>query len=79
MYGDLFKFNAREIASEPNPMVKAYGKGPPGKRCKHCLWLYGKVFSKVYYKCKKRGLDTNGPATDHRVNWTACGKFEALK
>lgn len=78
-YQELLKLDAREIAAEPNPCRKAWGPGPAGKRCKHCLWLYSKIFANKYYKCKMRGLDTNGPGTDHRVNWLACGKFEDLK
>jgi hypothetical protein len=58
-----------------NPMVTAQGKGPEGMKCKHCRFCYGKHYSKIYYKCEFRG-DTNGPGTDHKVNWAACGKFQ---
>lgn len=46
-----------------------------GQRCKTCVHLYGKAFSKVYYKCKQF-KDTSGPGTDWRINWQACGKWE---
>lgn len=58
-----------------NPCIPAYGRGPENTRCRGCKFLIRKHYSKVYYKCKLRG-NTNGPATDHRVNWPACGKFE---
>ena len=58
-----------------NPMIRVYGKGPEDKRCKHCHFLYGKQYAKIYYKCSFRG-DTNGQGTDHKVNWPTCGKFK---
>ena len=63
------------LLADGNPLIKLHGKGPEGKRCKHCAHLYSKHFSKVYYKCDLRP-DTNGTGTDHRVNWPACGKFQ---
>lgn len=57
-----------------NPMVRAQGKGPEDKRCKHCKFLYRKQYSKTYFKCEWRG-DTNGTGTDHKANWPTCGKF----
>ena len=57
-----------------NPMVKSCGKGPEGKKCKQCKYIIRKEYSKTYYKCQWRG-NTNGPGTDHKVNWPACGKF----
>lgn len=42
-----------------NPMVRAQGKGPEDKRCKHCKYFYRKLYSKTYFKCEWRG-DTNG-------------------
>lgn len=58
-----------------NPCIPIYGPGPTGTRCKSCKFLVRKQYSKNYYKCELRG-DTNGPATDHRVNWPSCGKYE---
>lgn len=58
-----------------NPCVDVYGKGPEGKKCKDCIHLYAKQYSKRYYKCELR-KNTNGPRTDHRVYWPACGKHE---
>lgn len=57
-------------------MVRAYGYGPEGKRCKHCDHCYVKSFAGRYFKCEFRG-NTNGPGTDHRANWLACGKFKS--
>ncbi|MBH8606014.1 hypothetical protein [Thermoactinomyces sp. CICC 10521] len=57
----------------PNPMVRAFGRGPDEK-CRTCKFLKKKVWDKTYYKCVYRG-DTNGPGTDHRVGWDACSLY----
>ena len=57
-----------------NPMLKI-GVGPEGKRCKTCKYLIKKQYSNTYYKCHFRG-NTNGPGTDHRINWQACSYYE---
>lgn len=60
----------------PNPMVRAFGFGPAEKNCQTCLHLViHQPGQNRYYKCRLRGI-TNGPATDHRVRWPACGKYE---
>jgi hypothetical protein len=61
-----------------NPCVQIFGPGPADKRCKECKFLFANVKSKRYYKCELRDF-SNGPKTDHKVNWPACGKFEARK
>jgi hypothetical protein len=58
-----------------NPMVRSFGYGPEEKRCKHCSHLFKKQYAGTYYKCDLR-INTNGQGTDHRVNWSACSKFE---
>lgn len=58
-----------------NPCVRLYGPGPEGVKCKECrLFIRKGGHSKTYFKCELRG-DTNGPGTDHRANWPACGRF----
>jgi hypothetical protein len=57
-----------------NPCVRLYGDGPAEAKCKQCRLFVRKHFSKTYFKCELRG-NTNGPATDHRANWPACGRF----
>jgi len=66
------------VPKKTNPMIRIYGQGPEGKRCKHCKHITCKEFGNTYYKCDLR-RNTNGPATDHRINWPACGKFEPEK
>ena len=60
---------------DPNPCVKVFGYGPEGAICKTCVYLYYHQFTKRYYKCKLRP-STHGPATDHRVGYRACRKYE---
>jgi hypothetical protein len=65
------------VAQPGNPCVHAHGPGPAGKRCKECRLLLRNVKSRTYFKCELRGV-TNGPGTDHRANWPACGRFVPL-
>lgn len=57
-------------------MVSLYGPGPSGATCGGCRHLRAKQFSGRYLKCAF-GPQSNGPATDWRARWSACGKFEA--
>lgn len=66
---------ARQAARKTNPCLRVYGSGPDGAICKLCRHLIAKKFDKTYYKCALRA-NTNGPATDHRVRWPACGRYE---
>lgn len=58
-----------------NPLVVHFGPGPDGARCKTCAHFHVKQYAGTYFKCDLRG-DTNGPGTDHRANWPACGRYE---
>ena len=62
-------------AFKSNPLVPLYGPGPEGARCGDCVHIVAHRYSKTYYKCDLRG-DGAGPATDHRVGWQACAKYE---
>lgn len=64
-----------EATKPKNPCVRLYGKGPDGMRCKSCLHLYVHAHGRSYYKCEFR-VFTHGPATDHRVNYPACRRWE---
>jgi len=59
-----------------NPCLAAFGLGVEGRRCGGCFHLYrvGGVAGR-FYKCDLRRV-TSGAATDHRVRWPACGRFE---
>ena len=57
-----------------NPCVRRFGLAEPAAKCKECRLFIRKHYAKTYFKCALRG-DTNGPATDHRANWPACGRF----
>ncbi len=58
-----------------NPLLRVYGPGPEGAICRDCVYLRAHQQSKRWYKCVLRA--PGGPATDHRVRWQACGRFEA--
>lgn len=74
---------AREMARERerkrrqagNPLIAVHGQGPDGAICRDCAHLYTKKYAGTYHKCDLRA-DTNGPGTDHRVRWPACGRYE---
>jgi hypothetical protein len=59
-----------------NPLLRTFGPGPEGAKCKTCanFALKGGC-ARTYFKCKLFG-NTNGPATDWRANWLACKKWE---
>lgn len=61
-----------------NPCIAVYGKGPDGTRCKTCIHIYAKRYANTYYKCELR-KNTNGPGTDHKVNFPTCGKYQERK
>ena len=60
---------------EPNPCIHVYGPGPEGKKCKTCGHLVVREYGTRYYKCDLR-RDSRCSATDHRVRWSACGKYK---
>jgi hypothetical protein len=65
-------------ALRANPMLAVAGPGPAGERCERCRHLYqvGGTAGR-YYKCDLRRVSASA-ATDHRVRWPACGRFERL-
>ena len=64
------------ISTNPNPCVRVFGPGPEGAKCKTCVHLtYHWSAGTRYYKCRQRKM-TMGAATDHRLRWDACGKYE---
>ena len=68
------KRKRKSYAGLPNPLIALYGAGPELRQCKECKHFYRKEFASVYRKCDLRP-DTNGPGTDHRATWPACGRF----
>jgi hypothetical protein len=62
-----------------NPCVQVFGKGPDGAICKSCAYLFAhQPGNKRFYKCELRNF-THGAASDHKVRWPACGRYEAAK
>ena len=72
-------FVSTNPATNQNPCIRMYGfyeKNPKTEvKCKTCTNLLAVKLANTYYKCGLRKI-TGGPATDHRVRWQACGKYE---
>lgn len=61
-----------------NPCLALYGSATQGQTCKDCIHLRYAIQRNPkarFWKCDLRRL-THGTATDHRVNWQACGRYE---
>jgi len=58
-------------------MYRRHGK-TPGKKCKTCAHLKRYEYGHTYYKCVLYGLSASS-ATDWRLKWDACGKWEEVK
>jgi hypothetical protein len=52
--------------------------GPAGRTCGECAHHWVRRYDKAYHKCELVG-DTAGPATDIRVRWPACARWEEAK
>lgn len=62
-----------------NPCLALYGPGPDGQTCKGCVHLRYPVERNPqarHWKCDLRKL-SHSTATDHKVSWPACGRYEA--
>src|SRR5690606_18232630 len=77
LFGNEFKPDIRNNSGKKlfNPCIAVFGQGPEGARCKTCEHLYVKQYAGRYFKCDLR-RNSNGPATDHKANWPACGKYK---
>lgn len=66
----------------PNPCIALHGPGPEGRQCKDCCHLVHFRQAASWYKCELRtGKQSRwgSVGTDHKVRWSACGKFEEAK
>jgi hypothetical protein len=65
-------------APQLRAMRGAYGR-KEGETCGTCAWLHVKEFDDAkYFKCTKYG-DSQGPGTDWRKWWPACGLWMATE
>lgn len=74
-FGEITRAEAEKqagIVHQDNPLIATFGRDPMGRGCKYCAHLYRKD---RFFKCDLRP-ETNGPGSDHRQNWPACGKYE---
>lgn len=74
VFGEITLKEAERL-NEPNPCVRLYGRDAYGRTCATCRHLHAHAHGRRYYKCDLR-KETCGPGTDHRVKWSACGKYE---
>jgi hypothetical protein len=77
---DWFGQSLPEPAKQPpktdNPCVALHGPGPEGQTCKGCVHLrYPLNVAGRFWKCDIRRV-SRSRATDHRVTWPACAKYE---
>lgn len=59
-----------------HPHIGAPLRVPAGETCGSCGHHVVKRYAGTYHKCEL-SKDTNGGATDIRVRWPACNKWEA--
>lgn len=57
-----------------NPLIRVYGPGPDGAKCRDCQFQFFREFAKKYSKCEKREVSSS-PKTDHNSRYQACGLF----
>ena len=62
-------------ATLPKGNAAPIGSGPDGETCKTCAHSYSRSMAKRYYKCELVRA-TGGPATDIRLKWPACSRWE---
>lgn len=55
-------------------MHRMYGHDPT-HTCGQCKHLITKRYAGTYFKCELT-KQSNGPGTDWRKSWEACGRFE---
>lgn len=75
---DLFDNAVEQQQSLPRrhkDMIAMYGE-MPGERCGDCVHFISISYANTYHKCDLTRM-THGAATDWRVNWPACGRWEA--
>ena len=64
-----------DVINNPNKMVRKFGRGPAGTKCKTCKTLvHVDGGTKYYLKCELYGI-THGAATDFRAKWESCAKY----
>ena len=74
LFGNEIKESDEFKTTHGNPLLSVYGFSE-GNICKNCSHLWRKRTNRVYLKCDMVKM-TNGPATDWKAKWQACGKFE---
>jgi len=70
-----FRARAEAQLNHPSRMIRRNGFGPTGATCGICAHLRRKL---RWYKCALLG-NSNCTATDVRLKWPACGKFEGAE
>ena len=67
-----------DVINNPNKMVRKFGRGPQGAKCKTCEHLVRVTYSKSYLKCELYGM-SKCTASDFRAKWDSCAKYEIEK
>jgi hypothetical protein len=74
---EIAKLKQDNLPPRMAKMYRLYGNRDD-KTCGECSHLHTKSYSGTYFKCDLN-LNTNGPGSDWRKKWPACGKFEEKK
>lgn len=77
-FGETFPLpqKPRKPKKGENPCVLLYGSGPEDKKCGDCTHFHRLYYhNQTYFKCDLRKI-THGAASDHRLRWPTCSKFE---
>jgi hypothetical protein len=63
------------LAAGIHPTTKVKLRTPAGETCSTCQHLAARRLGRTYYKCDTVEI-TGGPATDVRLSWPACERWE---
>lgn len=84
LFGNEITEEQQRVAGNPDRRYRnargsaaPIGSGPPGETCASCknCYLHHTNGAKRWYKCKLL-KPTHGAATDIRLKWAACSRFE---
>lgn len=67
---------AKPKRGQPKGNAAPIGSGPAGETCRTCVHARCVKLGKTYHKCALVKA-TGGPATDIRLKWPACARWQS--